>query len=359
MVSFQCDACSDVVKKPKLDKHAQMCHSSFTCLDCTTTFNGPAQWKGHITCISEAEKYQKGLYKGAKTNGATDNAPKKTHPQPRLEAAQDNTSNAYSNVNTGKYNSPNPRYTNFSRGGARPAWGMGQPRWAGTGANDTPLGSPARMSPVSFVQVEESAPVNGVAKAVGLVKLADGKKEKPKNETAQNEPPKKKSKLADNDTEPEKKGKKKAEKEVVVPADAEASTSGEKKEKKKKSGKGKEVAGETEDASSAPTASKKSKKEKEKGEKKAKKSDEASGVESTAPSAEEKKKSKKRKHAEADATAAPSVDDAEVATTRKSKKSKAVVDANDAEVDDATEKVAKKQKKHKKSKSKDTTTTSL
>ncbi|KAI0373944.1 hypothetical protein BV20DRAFT_919444, partial [Pilatotrama ljubarskyi] len=59
-------ACGDTVKKPKLDKHRMSCNSSFTCLDCSTTFEGPAQYKGHTTCISEAEKYQKGLYKGPK-----------------------------------------------------------------------------------------------------------------------------------------------------------------------------------------------------------------------------------------------------------------------------------------------------
>ncbi|KAI0675391.1 hypothetical protein C8Q78DRAFT_541367 [Trametes maxima] len=67
MVSFQCDACGDIVKKPKLDKHRMACHSSFTCIDCSTTFEGPTQYKGHTTCISEAEKYQKALYKGPKT----------------------------------------------------------------------------------------------------------------------------------------------------------------------------------------------------------------------------------------------------------------------------------------------------
>ncbi|THH05632.1 hypothetical protein EW145_g4646 [Phellinidium pouzarii] len=35
----------------------------------TTFING--QWKGHTQCISEAEKYQKGLYKGKKTNGSS------------------------------------------------------------------------------------------------------------------------------------------------------------------------------------------------------------------------------------------------------------------------------------------------
>lgn len=59
--------CQDVVKKPKLDTHYQRCHASVTCVDCSTTFGGPKEWKSHTQCISEAEKYQKGLYKGKKT----------------------------------------------------------------------------------------------------------------------------------------------------------------------------------------------------------------------------------------------------------------------------------------------------
>ncbi|KZT10834.1 uncharacterized protein LAESUDRAFT_615160, partial [Laetiporus sulphureus 93-53] len=59
-------ACSDTVKKPKLDKHYASCHASFSCIDCSTTFHSPAEYKGHTKCISEAEKYQKGLYKGPK-----------------------------------------------------------------------------------------------------------------------------------------------------------------------------------------------------------------------------------------------------------------------------------------------------
>jgi cell growth-regulating nucleolar protein len=58
--------CGDVVKKPKLDQHRTQCHGGFDCIDCSTTFNSPAEYKGHTSCISEAEKYQKGLYKGPK-----------------------------------------------------------------------------------------------------------------------------------------------------------------------------------------------------------------------------------------------------------------------------------------------------
>jgi hypothetical protein len=62
-------ACGDVVKKPKLDQHRGRCHAGFDCIDCHTTFNSPAEYKDHTSCISEAEKYQKGLYKGPKSVG--------------------------------------------------------------------------------------------------------------------------------------------------------------------------------------------------------------------------------------------------------------------------------------------------
>lgn len=58
-----------MVKKPKLDTHRGRCHSSFDCIDCHTTFNNAGEYKGHTSCISEAEKYQKGLYKGPKHVG--------------------------------------------------------------------------------------------------------------------------------------------------------------------------------------------------------------------------------------------------------------------------------------------------
>ncbi|CAO1626389.1 unnamed protein product [Sympodiomycopsis kandeliae] len=69
MVSFNCDACNDVVKKPKLDQHHnQRCGSSFTCLDCSLTFYTPNEWKPHNTCISEAQKYERSVYRGEKGN---------------------------------------------------------------------------------------------------------------------------------------------------------------------------------------------------------------------------------------------------------------------------------------------------
>ncbi|KAF8342335.1 uncharacterized protein EI90DRAFT_2904731, partial [Cantharellus anzutake] len=58
--------CSDVIKKPALQKHYARCHASVSCLDCSQTFQGPREFMSHVRCISEAEKYQGALYKGRK-----------------------------------------------------------------------------------------------------------------------------------------------------------------------------------------------------------------------------------------------------------------------------------------------------
>lgn len=66
MVSFSCEVCNDTVVKKKLDQHRGRCHGAyFTCIDCSTTFEGTA-YKQHTSCISEAEKYEKALYKQPK-----------------------------------------------------------------------------------------------------------------------------------------------------------------------------------------------------------------------------------------------------------------------------------------------------
>jgi cell growth-regulating nucleolar protein len=70
MVSFVCDRCQDTVKKPKLDQHANSCGGPFSCVDCSVSFQG-TDYRAHTSCISEAEKYQKALYKGPKSKPAT------------------------------------------------------------------------------------------------------------------------------------------------------------------------------------------------------------------------------------------------------------------------------------------------
>ncbi|KAF8430120.1 hypothetical protein EV426DRAFT_5483 [Tirmania nivea] len=74
MVSFSCESCCDVFVKKKLDQHANRCRGAqFTCLDCSTTFEGTS-YRQHTSCISEAQKYQKGLCRAEKGKGR-DNGP--------------------------------------------------------------------------------------------------------------------------------------------------------------------------------------------------------------------------------------------------------------------------------------------
>ena len=56
--------CIQTVKKNQVDKHAQRCRScqAVTCVDCSVTFYGN-DYVQHVTCVSEAEKYEKSLYK--------------------------------------------------------------------------------------------------------------------------------------------------------------------------------------------------------------------------------------------------------------------------------------------------------
>ncbi|CUM65505.1 uncharacterized protein PRCAT00003150001 [Priceomyces carsonii] len=66
MVSFSCEVCNDTILKKKLDQHRQRCNGAyFTCIDCSTTFSG-TDYKNHTSCITEAEKYEKGLHKPKK-----------------------------------------------------------------------------------------------------------------------------------------------------------------------------------------------------------------------------------------------------------------------------------------------------
>lgn len=89
MVSFSCEVCNDTVIKKKLDQHRQRCSGAyFTCIDCSTTFNG-VEYRNHTQCISEAEKYEKSLYKGKKTKDEKKQlAAAKPKEQPRAEKEQ-------------------------------------------------------------------------------------------------------------------------------------------------------------------------------------------------------------------------------------------------------------------------------
>jgi len=64
MVFFNCEACNETLKKNQVEKHFYKCRTSgVTCIDCSVTFYG-SDYAGHTSCISEAEKYEKSLYKG-------------------------------------------------------------------------------------------------------------------------------------------------------------------------------------------------------------------------------------------------------------------------------------------------------
>ncbi|KAH9985339.1 hypothetical protein BJV77DRAFT_1032595 [Russula vinacea] len=137
MVSFQYVPCTDVVKKPKLDRHYGQCRSSFTCIDCSKTFAGPIEWKGHTSCITEAEKYQKSVYKALKNLQGQDSRPGNGH--------QDNIQLITTNA-TGKYRQSRSNQSSWSRNPYI--------RNCASGANTTPLGSPLRMSPADTSATE-------------------------------------------------------------------------------------------------------------------------------------------------------------------------------------------------------------
>ncbi|KAI9366252.1 hypothetical protein BD770DRAFT_1009 [Pilaira anomala] len=74
MVSFQCDGCGDVVKKPKLNQHGNRCYATFTCIDCSTTFQGTS-YQSHNSCMTEAEKFQKHIYQNKAPTSVKGKAP--------------------------------------------------------------------------------------------------------------------------------------------------------------------------------------------------------------------------------------------------------------------------------------------
>lgn len=62
MVSFSCEVCNDTIIKKKLNQHFSKCPQAyFTCIDCNKTFYD--DYNSHTSCITEAEKYEKSLYK--------------------------------------------------------------------------------------------------------------------------------------------------------------------------------------------------------------------------------------------------------------------------------------------------------
>ncbi|KAN0132085.1 hypothetical protein V8E53_010122 [Lactarius tabidus] len=324
MVSFQCDACTDVVKKPKLDRHYGQCHASFTCIDCSATFSGPPQWKGHTTCITEAEKYQKSLYKGAK---------KGQDPRP----SNGNHRNTQVSKIPGKYHQSQNNQQSWSRRQYAPNYV--------SGANSTPLGSPPRMSPVDSSPVDSSENAPKTQPEVGKKRDLDVLVEADASNAAQPKP--KKKKRHDDAKRPE----------VALPQEPPSVVNGHRKSKKSKEGSKAET-----EPSLAP--------EKDRGEKKSKKrkrkegdGDESNAIEQTDATSNDKpddeKKAKKRKHKEKREDDSPSkqndVPDEVVATNgeevkEKAKKRKKSKEKGD-EVSPKTEIVEKTRKKRKKSES--------
>lgn len=66
MVSFSCDACQNVLTKPKVQNHFRSCRTrTVSCIDCSVVFDFRTV-RSHSSCITEAEKH------GPKKNRGTD-----------------------------------------------------------------------------------------------------------------------------------------------------------------------------------------------------------------------------------------------------------------------------------------------
>jgi len=72
MVFFSCDGCAEMLKKNQVDAHARRCRDceSVSCVDCSVSFWGD-DYRAHTSCISEAERYEKTVYKGPKKNNTS------------------------------------------------------------------------------------------------------------------------------------------------------------------------------------------------------------------------------------------------------------------------------------------------
>lgn len=208
------------MKKPKLDQHRFRCHGGFDCIDCSTAFHSPAEYRLHTSCISEAEKYQKSLYKGPKSvrlySVTLPCLFTNSHHFFLFAKGMGKRNDSEKNQQYGNYNRNyrNGFHEYGGRGCGRSPWGA--PRFQVTGANDTPLGTPVRMSPVSRpVEVEEEKAEGAghtAAQAETLAKQKKDKKEKDKGSRKEkDEKDKEKGARKDKD---KKDRKRKAEDEV-------------------------------------------------------------------------------------------------------------------------------------------------
>ena len=67
MVYFVCMQCQETLKRNAVDKHCLRCRQCWDlcCVDCNKIFSGD-DFRKHVTCISEAERYQGALYRPKK-----------------------------------------------------------------------------------------------------------------------------------------------------------------------------------------------------------------------------------------------------------------------------------------------------
>ena len=99
MVSFVCDACQSTLKKNKVQPHSYSCGShSFSCIDCGVTFDSHSV-NQHNSCVSEAEKYQGKLYRGAKTKPTNQQQQQQQQQQPNKPNQQANGNGKKNNEN--------------------------------------------------------------------------------------------------------------------------------------------------------------------------------------------------------------------------------------------------------------------
>ncbi|KAK0225471.1 hypothetical protein IW262DRAFT_1491095 [Armillaria fumosa] len=352
MVSFHCNGCDDVVTKPKLMAHWNRCYAQVDCLDCSKTFNNPGEFKSHTSCVSEAEKYEKSVYKGPKTT------PKNHYPPPDSAPAPSPQSSRGS-------------FRSRGRGGYNNGWG--RPQIPGTGANGTPLGTPkGSPPPVEVISLPQKRKADEIEQDKGEVKAngatSDTKTSNDVDSKLMKKSKKEKKKKEEEATRPTKDDKKETyEKKSKSKASEESGVEGQKSKRKEKDA--------VKEKEPAEAASKSGEKHKERKEKKhrTKKDDESSkwnGEDGSARLAEdesgsklrkekrkhkedgkeEKKKSKKRTHnseEKAEKDAEVNAMDVDVATESRKRKREVSEEERSQPVLEEKEKKSKKEKRSK------------
>ena len=86
MVSFVCDGCNETLKKAKVASHFCGCYS-VSCIDCGNQFFND-EYAAHTSCISEAEKHQKSLYKPKRKRAGSQQSAAQTQQKPQKQQKQ-------------------------------------------------------------------------------------------------------------------------------------------------------------------------------------------------------------------------------------------------------------------------------